>query len=163
MNDEMKRLWNEELGSDDAWDAVSIESPPPLAVRFSKRNWWPAATAAAVALLVLSLVVNIALMQQVSDARTDTLLALLKQDSPMVTLASIEDLRSRNLSPVAVEALKDVVRFSDDPNAQLSALDALVELRILDTQGAVQQLLAEIQSNRPFMRAAVRAMTEETT
>ncbi len=163
MNDEMKRLWKEALDTDDAWDAVPLESPPPLAVRFRKRSWWPAATAAAVVLLVVSLVMNLVLMQQLSAAKTDTLLALLKQDSPMVTLASIEDLRSRSLSPAAVEGLKDVVRYTDDPNAQLSALDALLELGALDSPGAVQQLLEETGSNEPFIRAAVRAMNEETT
>ncbi len=162
MNDEMKEQWRETLENDDAWNAVAMESPPPLTARFRTRSWWPAATAAATVLLVVSLVVNVVLVQQVSDARTDTLLALLKQPSPMVTLASIEDLRNRDLSAGAVEALRDVVRFSEDPNAQLSALEALYELRLLDEPVAVQRLLAETRSNLPFMRAAIRAMTEES-
>ncbi len=162
MNDDMKKHWQETLETDDVWNAVSMETPPPLTARFSRKSWWPAAAVAATVLLVVSLAVNVVLVQQVSEARTDTLLALLKQDSPMVTLASIEDLRSRNLSATAVEALKDVVRFSDDPNAQLSALEALYELRLLDEASAIERLLAETRSNLPFMRAAIRAMTEES-
>ncbi len=163
MNDEMKDVWKDELGSSEPWDALAIESPPPLTARFRRPNWWPAVAVAASLLLVVSMAFNILLSQRLSDAKTDTLIALLQQDSPLVTLASIEDLRTRQLSERALDAIRDVVRYSEDPNSQLSALDALYELGQLDRNDAVEQLLAETRSNTEFMRTAIRAMTEEST
>ena len=162
MNEDMKQQWRNELGSDSAWDAFPSEAAPPLASGFKARSWWPHLTVAASLFLAVSLSANLVLYERLSTARTDTLLALLQQDSPMVTLATLEKLRSRDLSDRSVNALFDVVRFSDDPNAQLTALEILYELQRLDSTMAVEQLLSETQRNTDFIRAAIRSITEES-
>ncbi|MEM1176138.1 MAG: hypothetical protein AAGI27_15110 [Pseudomonadota bacterium] len=162
MNSDFQDTWREELQTDDTWNGVRMETPPPLTARFRKKNPWPVAAGVAAILLTGSSLLNMQLAHQLADARTNTLIALLQQDTPLVALASIEDLRNRGLSDRAMEAIKDVVRFSEDPNAQLSALEALYELNALEEEHLVTELLSETQSNPEFIRAAIRAMNEES-
>lgn len=166
MTQESKKLWRDALGSDAAWDAVPKESPPPLGTHFATRpasgpSRW--GVAAAVAALSASLAVNFLLYQELSATRTDYLLAKLQGNSSSMTLATLDTLRQRHLSDALKSALEDVVRYSSDPNAQLSALDLLLEAGLSQRPDALDKLLDETRYNAAFLKAAANDTTMEST
>ncbi len=166
MNQESKKLWRDALGSDAAWDAMRFEEPPPLAASFSRperKTYRPWAIAASCAALAVSIAVNVLLFNELSATRSDYLLASLNTESSPMRLATLDTLRRQKLSDDMQSALKDVVRYSSDPNAQLAALELLLGAGLSSRQGALDKLLDETRDNAAFLRAATSDTKTEST
>ena len=105
-------IWREDLDTDTnrVWDNIQEETAPPLRRPFRSavniRPWRWAAAAAVVALL-LSGLWNAVLLQELENVRTDYVIAMLKTDSPLSQLTTLDTLRSdraverRHRSPAA--------------------------------------------------------------
>jgi len=155
-------LWREELDTNAelVWDGIQEEIAPPLRKPFRSavniRPWRWAAAAAVVALLVSGLW-NAVLLQELENVRTDYVIAMLKNDSPLSQLTTLDTLRSDHLSANLTEALQRLVISSQDPNIQLAALDILLEQGTLSDEKQVQLMLPQVRYNQQFIEMAVRA------
>ena len=160
-------LWRDALGddADPVWNSIREDVAPPLRRSFKTaakphpQRWL---LAAAIVLAMVTGTWNFLLMRQLADARSDYLLATLVTDASTGRLAALHRLSGETLSADAVQALKDLVRVSQDPNIQLAALDLLLDSRALPTDEEVQALLRQVRHNSHFIEAAVRARSVRT-
>ena len=167
MRQESFELWREAI-DDDAervWTSISEDVAPPLRHSFTRggtrrRQHW--LLAAAIVLVMVTGAWNVLLMRQLADARADYMMATLANDASNQRLAMLHRLDGESLSSDAVEALKHLVRVSQDPNIQLAALDLLLDSRALSGDQEIQALLKQVRHNRHFVEVAVRARSVRT-
>lgn len=167
MQKEQVDLWRDAI-DDDAervWTSIREDVAPPLRRSFATEDalrphrWL---LAAAIALVMVTGAWNFALMKQLADVRADYVMATLAVDLSETRLASLHRLYGESLSADAVEALKDLVRISEDPNIQLAALDLLLDNHELSKDQDVEALLQQVRHNGHFVEAAVRARSIRT-
>ena len=167
MRQEHIDLWRDAL-DDDAerlWTSIHEDVAPPLRGSFTtevRRRPGRWLLAAAMALVLVTGMWNVVLTRQLAEIRDDYLMATLAAGSPANRLAALHRLGGESLSADAVEALKNLVRVSQDPNIQLAALDLLLDSRALSADREIQTLLEQIRHNSQFIEAAVRARSVRT-
>ena len=167
MQKEHVNLWRDAI-DDDAervWTSIREDVAPPLRHAYATKDalrpyrWL---LAAAIAAVMVTGAWNLALMKQLADVHADYVMASLAIDLSENRLATLHSLYGESLSADAVEALKDLVRISQDPNIQLTALDLLLDNHELSKDQDVEALLQQVRHNGHFVEAAVRARSIRT-
>lgn len=162
MRQEHIDLWREAI-DDDAervWNGIGEDVAPPLRRSFTvsdrprPQRWL---LAAAIVLAVVTGMWNFLLTRQLAEARADYLVATLAAGLPANRLTTLHRLSGESLSADAEEALRNLVRFSEDPNVQLAALDLLLDGRALSGDREIEALIEQVRHNSHFVEAAVRA------
>lgn len=167
MRQQHEQLWRDALGDDAEriWNGIREDVAPPLRDSFASEvrprpgRWL---LAAAMVLVLVTGMWNVLLTRQLAEIRDDYVMATLAAGSPANRLAVLHRLGGESLSADAVEALKNLVRVSQDPNIQLAALDLLLDSHALSADSEIQTLLEQVRHNSQFIEAAVRARSVRT-
>ena len=161
-----RELWRDELGdfADPVWDAFKTADPPELRVPQRQARhapWMLFGIAASWVAIGILLAWNAQLRNDVTEARTQTALALLVAERSDRVLAGLATVRQLDADPAITAALLKLLKESDDPNLQLEALDLLIN-GVLSDMNTRRDVLEQVRFNRSFLERAIRAREVRT-
>lgn len=155
--------WREAIGDDaeKLWQALDINESPTAMAPVARPKLWPAfgKIAAALSCVGLAVVLQWQSSQETQALRTENLqLRLLSQDVMLQldALNQLQHLSSDTTLSVAPQLLR-MLATSEDPNVQLSALEALVRSQIIRSAADLPTFASE-QGQARFITATYQQL-----